>query len=116
MKYRKLRITWSLSWGLIAILLIALWLRSYWWKERVVFGIGYTNAIQIGHVVGQVRINAFDAPDIQNFLQPIDSRWGRVQWPVDEWRASATYGKDLASSPTGFGAQIGLLNEVVFVP
>jgi hypothetical protein len=30
MKYRKLRIAWSAAWGLVALLLIALWVRSYW--------------------------------------------------------------------------------------
>ena len=29
MKYRKLRIVWSVAWGLLAVLLIALWVRSY---------------------------------------------------------------------------------------
>jgi hypothetical protein len=30
MKYRKLRIAWSVGWGFVAVLLIALWVRSYW--------------------------------------------------------------------------------------
>jgi hypothetical protein len=30
MKHRKLRIAWSLAWGIVAILLVALWARSYW--------------------------------------------------------------------------------------
>ena len=29
MKYRKLRIAWSATWGLVAVLLIVLWVRSY---------------------------------------------------------------------------------------
>jgi hypothetical protein len=29
MKYCKLRIAWSLAWGIVAVLLIALWIRSY---------------------------------------------------------------------------------------
>jgi hypothetical protein len=29
MKYRKLRIAWSVGWGLLCLLLIALWVRSY---------------------------------------------------------------------------------------
>lgn len=29
MKYRKLRIAWSVVWGTMAVLLIALWIRSY---------------------------------------------------------------------------------------
>jgi hypothetical protein len=29
MKFRKLRIAWSVGWGLVAVLLCALWVRSY---------------------------------------------------------------------------------------
>jgi hypothetical protein len=29
MKYRKLRITWSVGWGILCLLLIMLWVRSY---------------------------------------------------------------------------------------
>ena len=30
MKYRKLRIAWSVAWGVVAVSLIVLWVRSYW--------------------------------------------------------------------------------------
>ncbi|HEX3602026.1 MAG TPA: hypothetical protein VHU84_17870 [Lacipirellulaceae bacterium] len=30
MRFRKLRIAWSVIWGMIEVLLIALWVRSYW--------------------------------------------------------------------------------------
>jgi hypothetical protein len=30
MRFRKLRIAWSVGWGLLAVLLIVLWVRSYW--------------------------------------------------------------------------------------
>jgi hypothetical protein len=33
MKYRKLRIAWSVAWGLLCLLLIVLWVRSYWWID-----------------------------------------------------------------------------------
>ena len=29
MKYRKLRIAWSVAWGIVAVLLCVLWVRSY---------------------------------------------------------------------------------------
>ena len=39
MKYRKLRIAWSVGWGIIAVSLIVLWVRSYdhayrFWGQR----------------------------------------------------------------------------------
>jgi hypothetical protein len=37
MKYRKLRIAWSVGWGVLALLLIVLWVRSYW-TDNAEFG------------------------------------------------------------------------------
>ncbi len=34
MKYRRLRIAWSVGWGMAAVLMIALWVRSYWIWDR----------------------------------------------------------------------------------
>jgi|SRR3954454_1021012 hypothetical protein len=33
MRFRKLRIAWSVFWGLSAVLLIVLWVRSYWCND-----------------------------------------------------------------------------------
>jgi hypothetical protein len=33
MKYRNLRIAWSVPWGAAAVLLCVLWVRSYWWMD-----------------------------------------------------------------------------------
>jgi len=35
MKFRKLRITWSVAWGILCLLLIVLWLHSYWYRDVV---------------------------------------------------------------------------------
>jgi hypothetical protein len=35
MKYRKLRIAWSVAWGVVAVLLAVLCVRSYWWLDSV---------------------------------------------------------------------------------
>jgi hypothetical protein len=35
MRFRKLRIAWSVVWGLLAVLLIVLWVRSYWWTDLI---------------------------------------------------------------------------------
>jgi hypothetical protein len=35
MKHRKLRIAWSVAWGVAAVLLAALWVRSYWWQDTL---------------------------------------------------------------------------------
>jgi hypothetical protein len=48
MKHRKLRIAWSVAWGIVAVLLVMLWLRSYLRVDMIsgyspsdfVFGVG----------------------------------------------------------------------------
>ena len=35
MKYRKLRFGWSVVWGVAAVFLIVLWVRSYWKKDSI---------------------------------------------------------------------------------
>jgi hypothetical protein len=35
MRFRKLRIAWSLGWGLACVLLIVLCVRSYWWQDDI---------------------------------------------------------------------------------
>ena len=36
MRCRKLRIAWSVVWGLAIVLLIVLWVRSYWWEDTII--------------------------------------------------------------------------------
>jgi hypothetical protein len=35
MRQIKLRIAWSVAWGVVAVLLCVLWVRSYWWDDIV---------------------------------------------------------------------------------
>lgn len=35
MKYRKLRMGWSVGWGVVVVMLCVLWVRSYWWIDTV---------------------------------------------------------------------------------
>jgi hypothetical protein len=39
MKHRNFRITWSVAWGVVAVLLCVLWVRSYWQG----YSVWYTN-------------------------------------------------------------------------
>jgi hypothetical protein len=35
MKYRKLRIAWSVTWGIVCLLLVAVWVRSYSYLDTI---------------------------------------------------------------------------------
>jgi hypothetical protein len=37
MTFRKLQIAWSVFWGVAGVLLVVLWVRSYWWDDEATF-------------------------------------------------------------------------------
>ena len=55
MKYRKLRIAWSVACGVACLLLIALWVRSYFWFDTVKMSFDGERAYWLGSVVGELR-------------------------------------------------------------
>ena len=47
MRFRKLRIAWSVVCAIACVLLIALWVRSYWWMDDVQTGSTVTPPTQL---------------------------------------------------------------------
>jgi hypothetical protein len=60
MNYRKLRIAWSAGCGILCLLLMALWVRSYWRLEILEKRTGL-QAVQISSVRGRIAIAHLDA-------------------------------------------------------
>ena len=62
MKFRKQRIAWSVTWGIVAVLLCFLWLRSFKSMDRLGGPISSTRIILIasinGHVLEAVSIDS----------------------------------------------------------
>jgi 4-amino-4-deoxy-L-arabinose transferase-like glycosyltransferase len=56
MSFRKLRIAWSVGWGLVVVLLTVLWVRSYWWYEYAFKPIDFRRAISFSSQQGQTSI------------------------------------------------------------
>jgi hypothetical protein len=53
MKYRKLRIAWSVGCGILCLLLVALWVRSYSSRSMLAGGIGHQFVLQaLGGQIG----------------------------------------------------------------
>ena len=70
MKYRKLRIAWSVAWGIAGLLLFALWVRSYWWLDALV--VPRSAGRSLGVVSDYGTLAAGDA----------DSTFMGAAWPV----------------------------------
>jgi hypothetical protein len=60
MKYRKLRIAWSVVWGVMAVLLIVLWTRSYRVGDAIRCNPAYSRGVAIGSASGQLTWATFD--------------------------------------------------------
>src|SRR4051794_22609027 len=59
MRFRKLRIAWSVFWGVACVLLIALWVRSYLWIDSITMPIGTKSAAQVGAAGSRVFVQFF---------------------------------------------------------
>jgi hypothetical protein len=55
MKFKKLRVVWSVGWGVVAVLLVGFWVRSYWWTDFV-----YAHSGEVGNTPGAFLI-AFES-------------------------------------------------------
>jgi hypothetical protein len=66
MRFRKLRIAWSVAWGLLAVLLVVLWVRSYWHQDELVGSIGTTGLMNISSAnVAKHRLHlVFERPGL----------------------------------------------------
>src|SRR5262245_58555611 len=74
MRFRKLRIAWSLAWGLLAVLLCVLWVRSYWWNEALQLA-AFRHVLIVESVAGQMTFDAHRILDLSDWLA--SDRWQR---------------------------------------
>ncbi len=99
MKYRKLRIVWSVAWGTAAVLLIALWVRSYWWYDT--FEADFP-ALPRHFLVDSThgRIGIFTTTYLRG--SPL---WLWTHDPVIDWIIEPHQGRtfDIASDATSYG-------------
>jgi hypothetical protein len=59
MRYRKLRIAWSVFWGLAAVFLIVLWVRSYEWRDRIVIPLRTPRFLRVDSNHGKVEFETY---------------------------------------------------------
>jgi hypothetical protein len=69
MRFRKLRIAWSVAWGIAAVLLVALWVRSYWWDEQLNIPLSDTRVFAPQSFVGTVSFGFCTSPEAK-FMWP----------------------------------------------
>ena len=57
MRFRKLRIAWSVAWGVAAVLIVMLWTRSYKSMDQLCGPVSNTRIILIGSINGHLLVN-----------------------------------------------------------
>jgi hypothetical protein len=74
MRYRKLRIAWSVGCCIACVLLITLWVRSYWWHDYCRGPVAGTHGLYFDSAQGRIGASAF-APGMAEWIgasQPFD--------------------------------------------
>jgi hypothetical protein len=77
MKHRNLRIAWSVAWGIVAVLLIALWVRSCWTMDSIAVPVSRTKKFDFCSMPGACGCGIFK----RNI---VDSTW--YTQSTDEYR------------------------------
>jgi hypothetical protein len=70
MKYRKLRIAWSMGCGVLCVLLVVLWVRSYWHCDRL--SMQWGNA---SHILGAISSRGLLTIGEGNPTTPLQERF-----------------------------------------
>ena len=104
MRFRKLRIAWSVAWGIIAVLLCVLWVRSYWWQEHFVRINSSNRYLTLGHCYGAMYLRAGDPKPSDLRAYPIRDKWYTYRSEAMPHRAEKFFLKPKAQS----GPQPGL--------
>jgi len=85
MSFRILRIAWSVVWGIAAVLLVALWVRSYWFFDQFIQRQSVTDYVAYTTFQGQFAFGTGNDPVLQ---QCFTQRWTRRGFRTVEWDAS----------------------------
>ena len=104
MRFRKLRIAWSVGCGIFCVLLIVMWIRSYWWGDCYTIPIN-NNWICCSDLRGSIVLTCFDATKRTDISAGYS--WGRASHQrLDEHIPVHFYGFCLKDSEAGFGLAI----------
>jgi hypothetical protein len=107
MKYRKLRIAWSVVWGLATVLLIVLWVRSYYRVESLISPIGRSRFLSFNTFPNRFVFGVID--------ESPSKTWAVISIPADEYIAS--FDRNIGEPPPVLAIQFGVINnDSIVVP
>ena len=102
---RGLRIAWSVWWGILCVLLVMLWVRSYWWVDG--FAVLSPNSIQNFTIASKQS---------QVMVQYLPDASPQRRWTIYRQRLSDFPGPPATSSLLGFAGDSTSLGWTIFIP
>jgi hypothetical protein len=100
MRFRKLRIAWSVAWGILCLLLIALWVRSYWWCDIAEVAFNKSSVFSVMSKSGDFRCSKYSTSKAEWRMRSIDM--GVIQSRLG-WNPTGFYWRgDLVQVPYWF--------------
>src|SRR3954453_7944154 len=81
MRYRKLRIAWSVVWGVAAVLLIVLSVRSFTWADQSAVRVSATYHLMVTSQLGGIGFYLDDSPRVIRISQTVDALYGERPKP-----------------------------------
>jgi hypothetical protein len=81
MKYRKLRIAWSVGCGILCLLLIALSVRSFTWADQYAVRISATYHLMANSQLGGISLSLDNSPRVVSTTRLVDSLYPEGQKP-----------------------------------
>ena len=90
MRFRKLRLAWSVVCIVLCVLLLELWLRSYWWGDRIAGYCSNVRQFELYSEVGSFALIFWNsdqhfAPDFQSY---------RMTEPAERWPLGLVFSDD----------------------
>jgi hypothetical protein len=106
MKYRKLPIAWSVMWGLFAVLLCVLWIRSHSVGNAVQWSATKWVGFQLTSMQGQLTVRRCDLDGAGHH--------GGMDFP--DWRLSQSRAGSFSNGPTTLGFNLAHLSFYIAFP
>jgi hypothetical protein len=92
-RFRKLRIVWSVGWGFAAVLLIALWVRSYWRVDAAYVAHSHSAVAMLGTLYIDAGISSPKAVPRHDYGPPT------LRWTVWEYDPKIAVQEQRAAFP-----------------
>ena len=86
MKFKMLRIAWSVGWGIVCVMLIGLWVRSDYWVDQVYVPVTQFTYVALGSMPSAISGRLTDKSPT--------GTWAMLNMPTVEWLAAVSESSD----------------------